>query len=75
MNHQLIESDLAHLERIVNRIAPGHGLSLSYWRRRVDSVLSMSLMPAQRKRIAHINAVISMLEETETASGRAASFG
>jgi hypothetical protein len=63
MNHLLIETDLAHLERIINRIASSHGLSLSYWRNRVDSVLSMSLMPAQRKRIGHINAVISMLEQ------------
>jgi hypothetical protein len=64
MNHLLIETDLAHLEQIINRIASSHGLSLAYWRNRVDSVLSMSLMPAQRKRIGHIDAVISMLEQT-----------
>jgi len=64
MNHQLIETDLAHLEQIIHRIASSHGLSLSYWRKRVDSVLSMSLMPAQRKRIGHIDAVISMLEQS-----------
>jgi hypothetical protein len=64
MNHLLIETDLAHLEQIINRIASSHGLSLTYWRNRVDSVLSMSLMPAQRKRIGHIDAVISMLEQT-----------
>ncbi|SOE59004.1 hypothetical protein SAMN05414139_01458 [Burkholderia sp. D7] len=68
MNHLLIETDLAHLERIINRIASSHGLSLSYWRHRVDCVLSMSLMPAQRKRIGHIDAVISMLEQS--ASGK-----
>jgi hypothetical protein len=70
MNHQLIETDLVHLEHIINRIASSHGLSLSYWRQRVDSVLSMSLMPSQRKRIGHIDAVISMLEKT--ASGNTA---
>ena len=63
MNHRLIETDLAHLELIINQIASSHGLSLSYWRSRVDSVLSMSLMPAQRKRIGHIDAVVSMLEQ------------
>ncbi|WP_213763456.1 hypothetical protein [Caballeronia sp. dw_19] len=73
MNHLLIETDLAHLEQIINRIASSHGLSLSYWRTRVDSVLSMSLMPTQRKRIGHIEAVISMLEKT--ASGKTSQFG
>ncbi|MGX7002583.1 hypothetical protein [Caballeronia sp. KNU42] len=73
MNHRLIETDLAHLEQIINQIASSHGLSLSYWRSRVDSVLSMSLMPAQRKRIGHIDAVISMLEQT--ASSKTSRFG
>ncbi|CAN7260499.1 hypothetical protein LJR034_001055 [Caballeronia sp. LjRoot34] len=73
MNHLLIETDLAHLEQIINRIASRHGLSLSYWRTRVDSVLSMSLMPTQRKRIGHIEAVISMLEKT--ASDKTSQFG
>ena len=63
VNHLLIETDLAHLEQIINRIASSHGLSLSYWRNRVDSVLSMTLMPVQRKRIGHIDAVISLLEQ------------
>lgn len=73
MNHVLIETDIAHLEQIINRIASSHGLSLSYWRKRVDSVLSMSLMPAQRKRIGHIDAAISMLEQT--ASSKTSRFG
>jgi hypothetical protein len=73
MNHQFLERDLAHLERIISRIASSHGLSLGYWRKRVDSMLSMSLMPSQRKRIAHIAAVISTLEAT--ASGGTSSFG
>jgi hypothetical protein len=64
MNHLLVETDLAHLERIISRITSNHGLSLAYWRNRVNSVLSMSLMPAQRKRIGHIDAVISMLEQS-----------
>jgi hypothetical protein len=66
LNNYLIEKDLVHLERVVNKIASSRGLSLSYWKKRVDSMLSMTLMPAQRKRIGHINAVISMLEETES---------
>ena len=73
MNNYLIEKDLAHLERVVNTIASSHGLSLSYWRMRVDSMLSMTLMPAQRKRIGQVNAVILMLEETD--SSPASSFG
>jgi hypothetical protein len=73
MNHRLIETDLAHLELIINQIASSHGLSLSYWRSRVDSVLSMSLMPAQRKRIGHIDAVVSMLEQA--ASSKTSRFG
>jgi hypothetical protein len=73
LNNYLVEKDLAHLERVVNRIASSHGLSLSYWRKRVDSMLSMTLMPAQRKRIGQINAVIRMLEETD--SSPASSFG
>jgi hypothetical protein len=68
MNHLLIETDLAHLEQIINRVASSHGLSLSYWRNRVDSLLSMRLMPAQRKRIAHIEAVISMLEQAASST-------
>jgi len=63
VNHLLIETDLAHLERIINRLASSHGLSLSYWRNRIDSFLSMRLMPAQRKRIAHIEAIIATLEQ------------
>jgi hypothetical protein len=73
VNHLLIETDLAHLEQIINRIASSHGLSLSYWRNRVDSVLSLSLMPAQRKRVGHIDAVISMLEQA--ALGKTSRFG
>jgi hypothetical protein len=73
LNNYLVEKDLAHLERVVNRIASSHGLSLSYWRKRVDSMLSMTLMPAQRKRIGQINAVVRMLEETD--SSPASSFG
>jgi len=63
MNHRLIETDLVHLEKIINRVASSHGLSLSYWRNRVDSFLSMRLMPAQRKRIAHIETIIATLEQ------------
>jgi hypothetical protein len=70
MNHLLIETDLAHLEQIINRVASSHGLSLSYWRNRVDAFLSMRLMPAQRKRIAHIEAVISMLEQAASSACR-----
>jgi len=73
LNNYLIEKDLAHLERVVNKIASSHGLSLSYWRRRVDSMLSLKLMPAQRKRIGQVNAVILMLEATK--SGSASNFG
>ncbi|OTP69920.1 hypothetical protein [Caballeronia sordidicola] len=64
MNNYLIEKDLVHLERVVNKIAASHGLSLSYWRKRVDSMLSLTLMPAQRKRVGQIHAAISMLEDS-----------
>jgi hypothetical protein len=73
LKNYLIEKDLAHLERVVHKIASSHGLSLPYWRKRVDSMLSMTLMPAQRKRIGRINVVISMLEETR--SEPASTFG
>jgi hypothetical protein len=68
MNHLLIETDLAHLEQIITQVASSHGLSLSYWRNRVDSFLSMSLMPAQRKRIGYIDAVISTLEQAASSN-------
>jgi hypothetical protein len=73
LNNYLIERDLTHLERVVHKIASGHGLSLAYWRKRVDSMLSETLMPGQRKRIGQINVIISMLEDTP--SGPASTFG
>lgn len=62
MNHRQIETDILHLERIINRISPEDRIPLSYWRNRIDSVASSGLVPAQQSRVQRINERLSQLE-------------
>jgi hypothetical protein len=66
MNHYLIEQDLIHLELVVKRIGWNQGLSLSYWRKRVDEMLANGLTRQQRDRALRLDATVAALEKLET---------
>jgi len=62
MNQQQVEKDIRHLESIVSRLGCRHGLSITYWRDRIDVVLAMQLVPTQRERAMRLRAVLPKLE-------------
>jgi len=62
MNHRQVEIDICHLESVVNRTGSRHGLSLSYWRGRVDLVMALDLVPSQRIRANRISAALAVFE-------------
>ncbi|HVE10423.1 MAG TPA: hypothetical protein VNE00_24430 [Paraburkholderia sp.] len=68
MNHDQIEKDIAHLEQIMARIAPGDSIPLSYWRNRINSVSSEVLVPAQVDRVKKLRAALNALEARQRKS-------
>lgn len=64
MNHRQIELDILHLEQVIRRITPKDRIPLSYWRTRIESIASDSLVPAQRSRMQRIYDRLSLLEAT-----------
>jgi hypothetical protein len=62
MDHCHVEQDLEHLERIFARISTGDRIPLSYWRKRVDSVLAAARLPAH---IGRARKLISALDSLE----------
>jgi len=64
MNHHQIESDIRHLEQVVRRLSGSDRIPLSYWRKRVDSVLTAELVPSQAQRVRRISDALCELEAT-----------
>jgi hypothetical protein len=65
MNHQQIETDILHLERVIGRISAEDRIPLAYWRNRIDSVTSNALVPAQQSRMQRINERLTQLEASD----------
>ena len=62
MNHPQLEKDIQHLEHVISRLSGADRIPLSYWRNRVDSVLTAELVPSQALRVKRINEALSALE-------------
>jgi len=62
MNHHQLEKDIQHLEHVIARLSREDRIPLSYWRDRVDRVLSSQLVPAQANRVKRLNEVLRQLE-------------
>jgi hypothetical protein len=62
MNHDQIEKDIEHLERIISHISPNDGIPLSYWRNRINSVSGAVLVPAQADRVKKLSEALKALE-------------
>ena len=62
MGHRLVETDLAHLERVVARVSLGDRIPLSYWRKRVDAVLEVACEPSQLARAKKLIGVLNALK-------------
>ncbi|WP_437437782.1 hypothetical protein [Trinickia violacea] len=50
------------MERIVARISPGDRIPLSYWRKRVDSVLAAARLPSHIERAKKLIGTLDLLE-------------
>jgi hypothetical protein len=62
MNHQQLEKDIEHLERVFSHLSLEDGIPLSYWRSRIEVVSDAVRVPAQASRIKRLNAALSALE-------------
>ncbi len=62
MNHDQIEKDIEHLERIISRISLADGIPLSYWRNRTNSVSGAALVPSQADRVKKLSEALRALE-------------
>ena len=63
MAHELVETDLVHLEQVVARISASDHIPLSYWRKRVHAVLAAACVPSQ---LTRAKALIRLLDTLET---------
>ncbi|KFX66654.1 hypothetical protein [Paraburkholderia fungorum] len=64
MSFQHIDKEIAHLERVFGLISANDRIPLSYWRQRLLMLPRTSLMPAQRARLARLEAVLQSLEQS-----------
>ncbi|MPW16671.1 hypothetical protein GCT13_06910 [Paraburkholderia sp. CNPSo 3157] len=62
MDNYQLESELHHLERVLNHMAAEHRFPLSYWRNRLNTVLAAPLVPSQRTRARRLDDMLRMLE-------------
>jgi len=62
MDHCHVELDLEHLERIVARISACDRIPLSYWRKRVNSVLTAARLPSHIERAKKLIGALDSLE-------------
>lgn len=62
MNHHQIEKDIQHLEHVITRLSGADRIPLSYWRNRVDAVLTAELVPSQAVRVKRIREALCALE-------------
>ncbi|WP_025599916.1 hypothetical protein [Burkholderia sp. WSM2230] len=67
MSYQNLDREIAHLELVFGRIPVNDSLPLSYWESRLRALSGAPLMPAQRARIARLEAALAALREPEEA--------
>lgn len=65
MNHQEIDREIAHLERVFAVISGNDRIPLSYWQNRLHGLARPWLMPTQRERVARLAAMLRLLKEAE----------
>ncbi|MBC8749142.1 MULTISPECIES: hypothetical protein [Paraburkholderia] len=56
MSYQHIDQEIAHLEVVFNALSARDRFPLSYWHRRLHALNRLSMVPAQRERIALLEA-------------------
>jgi hypothetical protein len=64
MSHQDIDKEIAHLERVFGMISARDRFPLSYWHKRLNALPRAAMMPAQRQRIARLEATLRALGES-----------
>ncbi|MFL9949748.1 hypothetical protein PQR68_27510 [Paraburkholderia agricolaris] len=64
MSFQHLDKEIAHLERVFGLISANDRIPLSYWRQRLLMLPRTALMPAQRARLARLEAVLRSLEQS-----------
>lgn len=69
MSYHDIDKEIAHLEVVFGLISTRDRFPLSYWHERLCALHSASLMPAQRVRLARLEATLHSLRESEQTSG------
>ncbi|MBN3767564.1 hypothetical protein [Burkholderia sp. Ac-20365] len=62
MDNYQLESELQHLERVLSHMAAEHRFPLTYWRNRLNAVLSARLVPSQLKRARKLDDLLRALE-------------
>ena len=67
MNHQEINREIAHLERVFVVISTSDRIPLSYWQERLRGLVSPCLMPSQRERVARLMEMLRLLKKAEEA--------
>jgi exonuclease VII large subunit len=72
MSYQDIDKEIAHLEAVFHALSPRDRFPLSYWQRRLHALNRSSMVPAQRQRVAHLEAKLgARLEQLADATGLA----
>lgn len=66
MNHHQLERDIEHLEHLIPHISTDCHIPLSYWRYRISSVWSASLVPSQAARVKRLYDALRLLEARQT---------
>jgi len=69
MSYHDIDKEIAHLEVVFGLISTRDRFPLCYWHQRLCTLLCASLMPAQRARIARLEATLRSLRESEQTAG------
>ncbi|CAB3788466.1 hypothetical protein [Paraburkholderia fynbosensis] len=65
MGHQDIDKEIGHLEVVFGLISTRDRFPLSYWHQRLRALLRESMMPAQRARVARLEATLRSLSAAE----------
>jgi hypothetical protein len=62
MSYQDIDKEIAHLQLVFALISPRDRFPLSYWHRRLHALMRSSMMPTQRARVAHLEAMLRSVD-------------
>ncbi|MFT4068412.1 hypothetical protein [Paraburkholderia sp.] len=58
MSYQDIDKEIAHLQVVFGLISARDRFPLSYWYSRLHALNRLSMMPAQRERVAHLETML-----------------